>query len=127
VERAMSGMTLDVLEQKRGRLLAADEIRDRCRFEIGIDFRGDALEFTERLDLLQPSIEVARVGAASDPFGSWFRALWFAFGRATRDAHVQTRPPSCSVAERPKSSALWGAADMGRRDGAPAGNERAQQ
>src|SRR5215472_11247334 len=87
----MSGMALDVLEQERGRLLAADEIGDRCRFEIRIDFRGDALELTERLDLFQPSVEFAGVGAASNRFGLGFLALWLGAGRAHRDAHVHGR------------------------------------
>src|SRR5262249_20758559 len=85
------GVTLDVLEQERGRLLAADKVSDRCRLEIGIHFRGDALELAERLDLFQPSIEIARVGAARDRFGLGFLALWLAAGRAHRDAHVHGR------------------------------------
>ena len=88
VERAVPGMTFDVLEQERGRLLAADEVSDRCRLEIGIDFRGDALELPERLDLFQPSVEIAGVGAASDRLGLGFLALWLGAGRAHRDAHV---------------------------------------
>jgi len=68
-------MTFDVLEQERGRLLAADEVSDRCRLEIGIDFRGDALELPKRLDLFEPSVEIAGVGAASNRFDLGFLAL----------------------------------------------------
>src|SRR5262249_15934425 len=45
-ERTMAGMTLDVLEEERGTLLAADQIGDGRRFQIGIDLRGDAHELT---------------------------------------------------------------------------------
>jgi hypothetical protein len=34
----------------------------KALYKIGIDFGGDALELTQHLDLLQPQIEVARVG-----------------------------------------------------------------
>src|SRR5262249_57977611 len=43
VERLVARMALDVLEQERGRLLAADEIGDGRGLEVGIDLGGDAL------------------------------------------------------------------------------------
>ena len=55
-----------------------------------LDLRADALELAERLDLLQPGIEVARVGAASDSPRFGLRALLPTAGRAHRDAHFHT-------------------------------------
>jgi hypothetical protein len=95
----MAGMALDVLEQQRGRFLAADEVSDRRSFEIGIDFRGDALEFAERLRLLEPGIEIAGVGSARNLLCLSFRRLRFT-GRAHGDAHVHIRLPlSCRSTE----------------------------
>ena len=90
-----------------GLLLAADQIGDRRGFEIGIDFGGDALELAQRLDLLQPGIEIARVGAADDLLGTRrLCRLSFVAGRADSDAHVHGSLPSCFYCERPKSSVL---------------------
>ena len=80
-----------------GLLLAADEIGDRRRFEIGVDLRGDALELAQRLDLLQPGIEIARVGAAHDLLDGRLCGLSFVAGRADSDAHVHGSLPCCSM------------------------------
>ena len=63
VERLVAGVAFDVLEQQRGRFLRTDQIGDGGGFEIGIDLGGDALQFAERFDLLQPDVEIAGVGA----------------------------------------------------------------
>ena len=72
VERAMPGMALDVLEQQRRALLAADQIGDGGGFEIGIDLGGDPFELAHRLDLGQPFVEVAAVGTARELRGLGF-------------------------------------------------------
>ncbi len=87
-------MALDILEQQRWRLLTGNEIGDRRSFEIGIDFRGDALELAERFDLLQPSIEVARIRAARNLLAFGFRGVRFARG-SYADAHVHIRLRFC--------------------------------
>src|SRR5262249_5856171 len=99
--------------------------------EIGIDFRRDALELTERLDLFQPSVEIARVGAARNRFGLGFLALWLALGRAHRDAHVHGRlrlvlfPIERSLARFDvkciRGGAEWGEGGGKKRPGAAGG------
>ena len=89
-------MALDILEQQRWRLFTSNEIGDRRSFEIGIDFRGDALEFAEQLDLLQPSIEIARVGSARSLLALGFCGLRLARG-PYGDAHVHIRLRFCCV------------------------------
>jgi len=103
-ERAVPGVALDVLEQQGGRLFAADQIGDGRGFEIRIDLRGDALELSERLDLFEPGIEIARVGATGHAAGLGFLKLPIAAVGADRDAHVHGRLPSCSVADRVRRS-----------------------
>src|SRR5262249_12424014 len=99
VERAVTWMTLDILEQERRAALAAHKIGDGRRLQIGIDLRRDALELAERLDLFQPGVEIAAVGTAR-------RALdvRLAAGTAStctdRDAHVHARPPCWLDASR---------------------------
>lgn len=63
VEHAMAGMAFHVVEEQRGAFLAADEIGDRRRLHVGIDFGGNGLEFAERIDLLHPDIEVGMIVA----------------------------------------------------------------
>src|SRR5262249_1113527 len=87
VERLVAGMALDVLEQKRRRFLAADKIGDGRGFEIGIDFGGGALELAERLDLVEPEVEIASVGAAQTLRRARRRGRALA-ARADGDAHV---------------------------------------
>ena len=88
VERLVAGMPLDVLEQQHRAFFERDEIGDGRGFEIGIDLGGDALELAHRLDLLQPEIEIARIGAG----GGFARRGGFGFlvaaARADRDAHL---------------------------------------
>src|SRR5207244_3213887 len=95
VEHTMTGMTLDILEQERGTAGAANEICDGRRFEIGIDLCADALELAERLDFLEPGIEIAAVGAARRRFA--LRALepLIATGSANCDAHIHKTSPAC--------------------------------
>ena len=83
----MAGMALDVLEQQRRAFLAADQIGDGRGFEIGIDLGGDPLELAHGVDLFQPVVEVAGVGAAHDLIGFCFprRRLLF---RGDRYAHI---------------------------------------
>ena len=93
VERAVAGMALDVLEQQGRRPLAADEVGDGRRLEVGIDLGGDALELSQRLDLLQPGVEIARVGAAGGRASLGFLELLIATARTDRDAHVHGSSP----------------------------------
>src|SRR5262249_42097000 len=91
VERLVAGMAFDVLEQQRGRFAAADQIGDGRGLEVGIDLRGDALELAERLDLLEPEIEIAGIGGTR---------YFFGFGpvrlivRTDRDTHVHGAAPA---------------------------------
>src|SRR5262249_48614689 len=88
VERLVAGMALDVLEQQGRALLTADQIGDGRRLEIGIDLGGDALELAQRLDPLQPEIDVARGRAAGDRAGLRRLGARLAVRRADLDAHV---------------------------------------
>ncbi len=97
VERAMAGMALDVLEQERRAFLAADQIGDGRRFEIGIDFCGDALELAQCLDLLQPGVEIAAIGSSRSRSGFGFLGFLMARGGTNFDAHVHVRLPSCCL------------------------------
>src|SRR5262249_39515193 len=81
-----------------------DQIGDRRSFEIGIDFRGDALELAERLDLLQPGVEIARVGATDGRLGFGPRTFPSTARRADRDAHIHAPSPLCCLDGWPKSS-----------------------
>src|SRR5262249_45109967 len=71
-------------------------------FEVGIDFRGDALELAQGLDFLQPGVEIARIRGAGHGFWFGFAELLALAARADRDTHVHIRLPSCSV-----SSFAW--------------------
>src|SRR5262249_14164504 len=109
VKRLVAGMTLDVLEQERGRFAAADEVGDGRSFEIGIDFRGDALELAQCVDLFQPGVEIAGIGGAG-PDRSRLRGL-SVLARTDRDAHVHGAAPACNCAvivARMKRSAIRG-------------------
>jgi len=77
--------------------LAADEVGDGRRLEIGIDLRGNALELAKRLDFLQPGIEVAAVDAARRPPGIGLLDPLLATRPWGRDAHLHERPPRCAM------------------------------
>src|SRR5207244_11942697 len=65
-------------------------------FSIRIDLRGTALELAERLDLFEPGVEIARIGAAMEPASFGFLGALLAAIRVDRDAHIHGRLPSCS-------------------------------
>ena len=90
VERAMAGMALDVLEQQRGRLLAADQVGDGGGLEIRVDLRRDALELAHLFDLVEPGVEIARVRRALARVGR-IRRRRAAVG-LYRHIHVHRRP-----------------------------------
>ncbi len=108
VERLVAGMALDVLEQERGRLLAADEIGDGRGFKVGIDLGGDALELTQRLDLLQPGVEVARIGAARKRPRRGRLGRTIAARAVHLDARLHGRFSVCLVADRRECRAKRG-------------------
>jgi hypothetical protein len=107
VKSTMAGMAFDVLEQQRRAALAAHQIGDGRRFEVGIDFGRDALELAERLDLFQPGIEVARIGTAGTLSAFGFRGLSFVPGRANPDVHVHVRLPFPGRSAKLSAAAGW--------------------
>src|SRR6516164_1018265 len=100
LERAVTSMTLDILEQERRAALAAHKIGDGRRLQIGIDLRGDALELAKRLDLFQPGVEIAAVGTARRALDVRRLAAGTASRCTDRDAHVHARPPCWLGASR---------------------------
>src|SRR5436309_13463151 len=84
----MARMTFDILEKQSGSAPAPHEIGDRRGFEIGIHLRADALELAERLDLLEPGIEVAAIGATRRYLGSGVIESPIASCCFDRDAHI---------------------------------------
>ena len=73
--------------KQRWAFLAADQIGDGRGFEIGIDLGGDALELAHGVDLGQPFVEVAGIGAAHDLIGFRFTRRRPLF-RGDRHAHI---------------------------------------
>src|SRR5258708_4184914 len=82
-------------------------MRDRRRLEVGIALRGDALELAQRLDLLQPGVEIARVGAAGGCSGLGRRRAPVAVNGADLDAHVHLSLPYCSVGAPTDAAEVW--------------------
>src|SRR5437870_5403060 len=102
-------MTLDVLEQERRRLLAADEIRDGRSFEIRVDFGGDAFKLAEHLDLFEPGIEVAGIFGGAARWSRLGGRGLIASVRVDGHAHVHVRLPSiCAGRSRTRGGSLLG-------------------
>jgi len=93
VERPVPRMALDVLEQQRGAFFQAHQIGERGRFEVRIDFGGDALQFPHRLDLRKPCLQAAaEVAACRRPGRIPGPPLLLAAARTDRHAHIHVHP-----------------------------------